>query len=628
MKHNTMTSVKSKIGSSLYRGLRDLLFRFLRNEDQQRSWGIVWGMFQRHWRIVLLVFFINLVVALLEGSTFGLLSIALSVLTQGEEANLNALLSKIGVLSQIIPKEMETAFLLLVALAVISQIARSLLQFTAQMVSVYMANSIRIDVTSRAFRQCMTMSFAQVNRYSIGDLRSYLAQVASLVNLVTWANQLVRTLLLSLAYIGVMFWLSIDVTLIVLPLMVLLSLGLRFIMVRIHHISKEITRLGIAFNVKTIELIQAIRVVRTFAREESAIEQVDENVAEQAKYSLKAQQWRSLVNPIIETSTLIGVSTMLVGGYLLLGAEGAQAIFAEAAVFLLMLYRLVPQVSSINSQIVAFYRMLPDLERATSFLRVDNKEYERKDGVIFRELRDTINVCDLSFRYREDGPWALKDVSFSIPKGRMVALVGVSGAGKSTMVDLLLGVYKPTAGKILIDGIELNDFNPKSWRSRLGMVSQTTFIFNASVRENITFACPDASEEAMIAAAKIANAHDFIMETEEGYETLLGNQGYRLSGGQRQRIAIARAILHHPSILILDEATSALDSEAERLIQDAIDNLRGERTIIAIAHRLSTIRKADTILVLHQGELIESGTHDELLQQNKRYAHLWYLQSE
>jgi ATP-binding cassette subfamily B protein/subfamily B ATP-binding cassette protein MsbA len=623
-----MIYVRSKMGSSLYRGLRSLLFRFLRNEDQQRAWGIVWGTLQHHWRIVVVVFCVNLAVALFEGSTFGILSIALAVLTQGEQANLNVLLGKIGVLSWIIPKETDTVFLVLVALAVISQIARSLLQFVSKLVSVHMTNRIKIDVTSRAFRQCMIMSFAEVNRYSIGDLRSYLGQVTSLVTLITWINQLIQTLLFLVTYMGVMFWISAPITLIVLPLMVLLSLGVRFIMVHIHRISKEITRLSIAFNVKTIELIHAIRVVRTFAREQAAIEQVDENVTEQARYSLKAQQWEALVSPIIETVTIIGVSALLIGGYLTLGEEGARAIFAEAAVFLLMLYRLVPQVSSINRQMVAFYRILPNLDRATSFLRIDNKEYERKDGKVFQGLRDGIEIRQLSFRYREDGPWALNNVSFSIPHGHMVALVGVSGAGKSTMVDLLLGVYKPTGGQIFIDGTDLHDFNPKSWRRALGMVSQTTFIFNATVRENITFPRPDASDEEIIAAAKIANAHDFIMETEEGYETLLGNQGYRLSGGQRQRIAIARAIIHDPSILILDEATSALDSEAERLIQEAIDNLRVERTIIAIAHRLSTIRKADTILVLHQGQLVEAGTHEELLQQHGRYAHLWYLQSK
>jgi ATP-binding cassette subfamily B protein/subfamily B ATP-binding cassette protein MsbA len=605
-----------------------MLFRFLRDEDKQRSWGIVWGTIQRHWRIVLVVFFINLAAAVFEGSTFGLLSIALAVLTQGEQANLNALLGKVGTLAHIIPANAEDAFLILVGLAVVSQLARSLLQFAAQLVSVYMTNRVKIDVTNRAFRQCMTMSFAQVNRYSIGDLRSYLTQVTSLVNLITWTNRVVQTLLLSCAYIAVMFWISTPITLVVLPLMLLLSLGLRFIMTRIHQISKEITRLSIAFNVKTIELIQAIRVVRTFAREQNAIEQVDDNVTEQAKYALKAQQWQALVNPTVETITIIGVSALLVGGYIALGAAGARAIFAEAAVFLLMLYRLVPRVSEINRQMVTFYRMLPDLDRATSFLRIDDKEYERKDGEPFRGLREGIEVRNLSFRYREDGPLALNDISFTIPRGRMVALVGVSGAGKSTMVDLLLGVYKPTEGQILVDGTDMHDFNPKSWRQCLGMVSQTTFIFNATVRENITFARPDASDEEMIAAARIANAHDFIMETEDGYDTLLGNQGYRLSGGQRQRIAIARAIIHNPAILILDEATSALDSEAERLIQDAIDNLRGERTIVAIAHRLSTIRKADTILVLHQGRLVESGTHEALLKQKGRYAHLWYLQSE
>lgn len=622
-----MATISKGVRSSLYHTIRNILFKYL-SPDQQRSWGVVVGTLQRHWRIVLLVFFINFAAALFEGSTFGILSIALAVLTQGEQANLEALLSKLGILSRIIPTRTEDAFLLLLGLAVASQIARSLLQFTAQLVSVHMTNRIKIDVTNRAFHQCMTMSFAQVNQYSIGDLRSYLSQVASLVNLITWINRSMQILLLSCAYIGVMFWISSKITLIVLPIMLLVSLGLRTIMARIHQISKEITRLSIAFNVKTIELIQAIRVVRTFAREQQAIEQVRENVTEQSSYQLKAQRWQALVNPIIETITIVGVSCMLAGGYVILGIQGARAVFAEAAVFLLMLYRMVPKVSEINRQVIAFYRMLPDLDRATSFLRLDDKEYERKDGRVFQEIQDRIEIRNLSFRYRDDGPWVLKDVSFSIPKGRMVALVGVSGAGKSTLVDLLLGVYQPSEGHILVDGIDLHEFNPKSWRKRLGMVSQTTFIFNASVRENITFARPDASDEEIVAAAKIANAHDFIMETEDGYDTLLGNQGYRLSGGQRQRIAIARAILHNPAILILDEATSALDSEAERIIQDAIDNLRGERTIVAIAHRLSTIRKSDMILVLHQGELIESGTHEELLQHHGRYAHLWYLQSE
>lgn len=621
-------TARTKLSFSLYHMLRGIAFQFLRTVEQRRSVGIVWGTIQRHWRLVLVVLFINLAAAIFEGGTFGLLSVALAVLVQGERADLKNLFGELGVFRALIPPHPDQAFLLLLGLAVVSQIARSTLQFAAQIVTAYMSSQIKIDVTNRTFQQCMKMSFAQISQYSVGDLTSYLSQTNSIVSLINWGSQVIRTTLLSGAYIAVMFWISAPSALVALPLMIILSLGLRTIMSRIYKISNEITRLGVAFSFKTTELILATRVVRTFAREHAAIAQVRDNLVEQAKYILRAQRWQALINPIIETITIIGVSAALISGYLLLGAEGARAIFAKAAVFLLMLYRLVPKFSEMSQYAATLQRMLPDLKRVTSLLRIDDKEYERNDGIPFEGLHEGIEVRNLSFRYREDGPLVLKNISLVIPRGRMVALVGASGAGKSTLADLLLGVYQPTEGQILVDGRDLREFNPKSWRRGLGVVSQTTFIFNATVRENITFARPDASEEEMIAAAKVANAHDFIMETEKGYETLLGNQGYRLSGGQKQRIAIARAIIHNPSILIFDEATSALDSEAERLIQDAIDRLRGERTIIAIAHRLSTIRKADMIFVLHRGQLVESGTHETLVKQHGRYAHLWYLQSE
>jgi ABC-type multidrug transport system fused ATPase/permease subunit len=474
----------------------------------------------------------------------------------------------------------------------------------------------------------MTLSYGHINRYKIGDLTSYVNFTKSVIDFLNWLNRLLGNVLRILAYIGVLLWISWGVTLIVLPLLLLLSLGLKSILGRIQAASREVTRFSMTFNAQIIELIQAVRVVRTFAREQAAIEQVDDSLHQRERYQRIGQAWRALITPIMEISTITGVAVLMLIGYLLLDRETAQQIFPQAAVFLFMLYRLMPGVTTINNSIATFYTMLPKMEQATSFLRTSDKEYQQEGNHTFAGLQQAITFDHLSFRYREDGAWAVRDLCFTVPKGSMVALVGASGAGKSTIADLLTRLYDPTEGRLLVDGTDLREFHSQTWRQHIGVVSQDTFIFNANVRENIAFARPDASEEEILMAAQVANAHDFIVELQDGYDTVLGNRGYRLSGGQRQRIAIARAVIANPEILLLDEATSALDSVAEKQIQDAIDHLRGAHTIIAIAHRLSTIRKADHIIVLHGGHIVEQGAHDELLAANGRYAHLWYLQSQ
>jgi ABC-type multidrug transport system fused ATPase/permease subunit len=230
-------------------------------------------------------------------------------------------------------------------------------------------------------------------------------------------------------------------------------------------------------------------------------------------------------------------------------------------------------------------------------------------------------------RYTPDGRPALHEVSFSVEKDRMVALVGSSGAGKSTIVNLLLRLYDATDGAILIDGVDLREYRIRDWRSRIGVVSQNAFILHESVRDNIAFGRLDASEEEIIAAAEEANAHEFITRLENGYDTVVGDDGYRLSGGQRQRLAIARAIVRRPDLLILDEATSDLDSASERQIQNALMSLRHRQTILAIAHRLSTIVMADEIIVLEEGQIIERGSHEELISLGGKYSFLFRLQS-
>ena len=232
----------------------------------------------------------------------------------------------------------------------------------------------------------------------------------------------------------------------------------------------------------------------------------------------------------------------------------------------------------------------------------------------------------MDFFYEQGGKQILRDINLEIKKGRNIAIVGASGAGKSTLVDLIPRFYDPSAGSISIDGIDLKDISTRDLRALMGNVNQDPILFNDTIFNNIAFGVENATMEEVVAAARIANAHDFIMEKEQGYETNIGDRGQLLSGGQRQRISIARAILKNPPILILDEATASLDTESERMVQEALDYLMSNRTTISIAHRLSTIRKADEIIVMNEGRIVERGTHDELIEKNGYYKKLYEMQ--
>jgi ATP-binding cassette subfamily B protein/subfamily B ATP-binding cassette protein MsbA len=259
---------------------------------------------------------------------------------------------------------------------------------------------------------------------------------------------------------------------------------------------------------------------------------------------------------------------------------------------------------------------------------VQSSSRHRIGKLKYSHLKTELCFSDVSFTYPNTEVNVLHKINFSIEKGSTVALVGPSGSGKSTIVDLILGLYSPTTGRISADGIDLSEFELKTWREGIGVVDQDVFLMNSSVEQNILFARPQACKEAVIASAQAAHAHDFIQGFSDGYETIIGDRGYRLSGGQQQRVALARALLRNPNILILDEATSALDTDSEKLIQQTIEEMQHERTILIIAHRLSTVINADRIVVLDDGKIIEQGSPKDLLQQASNFARLWNLQGK
>jgi subfamily B ATP-binding cassette protein MsbA len=580
-------------------------------------------------RLVILAFVANLLAALFDGSTLVILTAAVETLVGEAGTEMASTLGTVGSIADKLSGYLgqEGLFLLLVGLAVGSQLLTSGLQFGGRVATAHLRARVERDVRSRLFGQLMGISYGQVSSYKIGDLTSYLQQVDQVGYFVQMCNSLLITVLTTMVYIGTLFWLSWPVTLISLVALGLLSLVTRRIVRYVRRAAHAGMRASVEANELVTEFLQGLRLVHTFARTGYATDKVDAALEKGMLARRRGLIWSGLLTPLVEALVVIGVGAFLVGGYYALGEAGRESL-SRGVVFVFVLYRLMPRFGMANNTVATLNDSWPAMERLADILRTDDKVYMADGQRPFEGLRQQIEFRHVSLQYDGSKQEAVQDLCLRIPRGSMIALVGESGAGKSSTLNLMLRLYDPSDGEILVDGVSLGDLCLGTWRARVGIVDQDTFIFNASLRDNIAFGKLDATEDEIVAAAKAAHAHDFIVETAQGYETVVGERGFRLSGGQRQRIAIARAILRSPEILILDEATSDLDSQSERLIQEALSELRQDRTVVAIAHRLSTVAMADQILVLDRGRVVEQGTHEELLALDGHYARFWLLQSK
>ncbi len=374
------------------------------------------------------------------------------------------------------------------------------------------------------------------------------------------------------------------------------------------------------------ETLGGLRIIKAFIAEEKMNERFERCSNELRRANTRVSTRQALAHPMSEfLGTILIVFVLWFGGTLILGNHAS--IDASTFIFyMVILYSLINPLKEFSKAGYNIPKGLASMERIDKILKAEDTIIESSDAKEIKQFGDEIVFKNVNFSY-DGNREVLKDINLTVKKGRTIALVGQSGSGKSTLVDLLPRYHDVTEGEILIDSVNIKDVKIHDLRAMIGNVNQEAILFNDTFFNNIAFGVQNATLEEVMAAAKIANAHDFIMETPDGYDTNIGDRGGKLSGGQRQRISIARAILKNPPILILDEATSALDTESERLVQEALEHLMRSRTTIAIAHRLSTIKNADEICVMHEGRIVESGTHDSLLAMNGYYKRLNDMQS-
>lgn len=485
------------------------------------------------------------------------------------------------------------------------------------------------DIRAELYRKILSLPLSFLSEERKGDI---LARVSTDVNEVDVSigsslDMVVKSPIFLVVYVITLFYISWQLTLFTLLVVPLMAFG-------IARVGKTLKKKSLQLQAKWSEGLSQIeetlgglRIIKAFVAEatmQARFEAVNNQYRRIAK-RVSVRQWAA--HPVSEfLGTCMIVVVLWFGGLLIF--SGNSPIDAPMFIYyLVILYTSLQPLKELSKAGYSIQKGLASMERINRVLAAVNPITESPAAQPISGFNEGIDIRGVGFHYENGEREVLTDINIRIPKGKTIALVGQSGSGKSTLVDLIPRFHDVCAGTITIDGIDIRSLRIHDLRSLIGNVNQEAILFNDTIFNNIAFGTPGATARQVEQAARIANAHDFIMETEQGYETNVGDRGCRLSGGQRQRISIARAILKNPPILILDEATSALDTESEKLVQDALERLMQQRTTIAIAHRLSTIRNADTIYVLHEGRIVEQGTHDELIALGGHYKKLHDMQA-
>ncbi len=519
------------------------------------------------------------------------------------------------------------ALVFICAIILISFLLRNLGRFLAMFFMASVRTGAIQGIRDEIYSKLLVLPLSFYSKNKKGDLISRVTIDVQEVefSIMNYLEMLFRDPLTIVAYLAFMISMSFRLTLFVLLVLPITGLIIGWIGKSLKRKSKDVqNRFAMLLSIIE-ETVSGLRIIKGF----NAISYFNQKFrADNHEYRRKLNnvyRRRDSSSPLSEfLSSMVIVIVLWFGGQMVL-AKKPQIQAADFITYIVVFSQIIPPSKSITQSYYSIQKGIASAERIFEVLDAQEVIEEKPDALAVKDFNNEILFDHVHFKYEND--WVLKDINLSIPKGKIIAIVGESGGGKSTIVDLLPRFYDVSKGQILLDGKDIRDYKINDLRGLMGIVSQESVLFNDSVFNNIAFGLTDVSEEAVMEAAKIANAHDFILNMEEGYQTNIGDRGMKLSGGQRQRISIARAVLANPDILILDEATSSLDTEAEQLVQDALSKIMTNRTTLVIAHRLSTIQHADEIVVIQKGKIIERGTHSELMAKKGFYKKLQQMQS-
>lgn len=481
------------------------------------------------------------------------------------------------------------------------------------------------DIRNQLYRKITSLPLGFFSEERKGDIIARMSGDVQEIesSIMSSLDMLFKNPILIIAYFATLLVISWQLTLFTLLIVPLMGWFMGFVGRKLKQKSIKAQALWSDTMSQVEETLGGLRIIKAFCAEEKMNNRFDKINSEYRDNILRVNTRQQMAHPMSEfLGTVLIVIVLWFGGVLVLNnmtLSGPTFIY-----YLIILYSIINPLKEFSKAGYNIPKGLASMERVDKILMAENDIKEPAEPAASAGFNSKIEFRNVSFRYAEK--WILRNINLTVEKGKTVALVGQSGGGKSTLVDLIPRYYDVQEGEVLIDGVNVKDMGIHDLRSLIGNVNQEAILFNDTFFNNISFGVDSATREEVEAAAKIANAHEFIMASENGYDTNIGDRGGRLSGGQRQRISIARAILKNPPILILDEATSALDTESERLVQDALEKLMKTRTTVAIAHRLSTIKNADEICVLHEGQIVERGSHDELLARNGYYHKLHDMQ--
>lgn len=504
-------------------------------------------------------------------------------------------------------------------------IVRGLFWYGQNYLMSYVGQSLIIDIRAAVFKKLQRLSVSFYDKNKTGTIMSYVTNDVNALQSAMVENtiEMITEGFILIGSVVAMIYLDWRLTLFTVCTFPVVLWFMEFFGKKIRKTGGRIQECTADITSVLQESVASARVIKSFVREDYEVDRFDVENKANFRANMKNAQLMATLTPVVELVAAIGV-TMIIwygGNNVINGTITAGSLVA----FLTYAVNISNPIKRLTRVIGNIQKALAAAQRVFMIIDMPEEIAESRDAKQLPEVSGKVEFQNVSFAYNDKGN-VITDLSFSVKPGEVIAIVGPSGAGKSTIANLLPRFYDVNKGDIKIDGHSVREVTLDSLREQVGIVPQETMLFNGSVYNNILYGRLDATKEEIEAAAKAANAHDFIMQLTDGYETKLGDRGVNLSGGQRQRIAIARAILKNPRILILDEATSALDTESERVVQEALDRLMVGRTSFVIAHRLSTVKNADKILVLEKGNLVESGTHDELLALDGLYAHLYKIQ--